>query len=109
MGLPVDLHIETVRRKTFDGGFAVKFLDVDVLAATGFYYEPKITYDGVTCHFCKTTISQWKIGDHEIGEHKRWSPGCRLLQGQLTNNVPIDPKMLKKLLPKNNYGYDVCG
>lgn len=109
MGLPVDLHIETVRRKTFDCGWSVTFLDVDILAATGFYYEPKTTYDTVTCFFCKTTISQWKIGEHEIGEHQRWSPRCRLLLGQHTNNIPIDMRMLKKLIPQNQRGYDVCG
>lgn len=94
---------ELERLKTF-GNWPHSFIDPGILAKTGFYYTGY--YDQVTCHFCDIALNYWQRGDGEVGEHRRWSPECDLLQRRNTNNVPLGPIFQLNALLSRDGGYD---
>lgn len=72
------------------------------LAKDGFYYlgliNPDPYYiingllgdDRVQCNFCYGTLYKWKFMDSIREEHKRHFPYCPFINGQPTNNIPIE-------------------
>lgn len=107
MSTAVDLAHEENRLKTFDTDWPHEFISPRILAKIGFYYIGP--YDQVKCHFCKIRVKSWEIGDTEVGEHKRWSPQCPLLERCDTTNVPLKPiSELDQLLPPPSPP-DLCG
>lgn len=92
---------ELERLKTFKH-WPHLFIDAGILAKTGFYYSG--LFDQVICQFCKLTLQYWQRGDGEVGEHRRFSPECDLLQRRDTSNVPLGPRFqLNELLSRDRY------
>ena len=60
----------------------------DTLALLGFYFLTQP--DTVKCNFCGVEI-KWKIGDDVLSDHQKWSPSCKLICSQPTDNISIDP------------------
>lgn len=87
---------ESVRLATFDNWInkAVKPRD---LAQSGFYFTQQ--RDLVKCVFCGIGILNWEEGDTPMGEHWKFSPLCRLLRHEKTDNEPIDAYDLERKLP----------
>lgn len=88
--------MESDRLKSFKK-WPLKFIDKNILAATGFVYTG--THDHVKCAFCYVEIGSWVLEDDLITEHSRWSPFCPLINRQYTHNKPIDAQLLEKILP----------
>lgn len=99
------LFYELNRLRTFNNKWPHTFINVKILARTGFYYTGN--EDRVKCVFCKVELSKWMVNDNELFEHLKWSPNCSLLRRQEIRNVPIDPIELCKSLSHNSY--DECG
>lgn len=97
-------HREDERLRTFDT-WRVVFLDKKDLALTGMFFTNQ--EDKVKCYFCEVEIGRWERDDHPVNEHLRWSPNCPLLRRRTTNNVPINPDALERILPP--ISYDICG
>ncbi|XP_034480535.1 death-associated inhibitor of apoptosis 1 [Drosophila innubila] len=97
-------HREDERLRTFDS-WRVAFLDKKDLALTGMFFTNQ--EDKVKCYFCEVEIGRWERDDHPVNEHLRWSPNCPLLRRRTTNNVPINPDALERILPP--ISYDICG
>jgi len=62
---------EVDRRKTFKC-WRVPFMDVNQLAAVGFFFTNR--GDVVRCEFCEVEVGQWVEGDDAFKGHKGWSP-----------------------------------
>lgn len=87
---------EQARLETFNN-WNVSFIDKRKLALLGFYYiGPN---DMVRCYFCGVEIGAWEESDDVLNDHKRWSPNCNFINGNSTNNVPIDAELLDQTLP----------
>ncbi|KAL7733451.1 hypothetical protein ACLKA6_004931 [Drosophila palustris] len=97
-------HREDERLRTFDS-WKLVFLDKKDLALTGMFFTNQ--EDKVKCYFCEVEIGRWERDDHPVNEHLRWSPNCPLLRRRTTNNVPINPDALERILPP--ISYDICG
>lgn len=93
-----DLNREEHRLRTFNENWPHAFIDINILAKTGFYYTGP--HDQVKCHFCGLQAASWEMGDNEIYEHRRWSPNCPLLQQGNTANVPIVSTSTPNQLPR---------
>lgn len=116
---PRDLNVEANRLKTFDS-WRVSFINKHQLALLGFYYYGP--GDMVKCNFCGVEIGMWEDGDDVLTDHMRWSPYCKLIRRNQTNNIPIDEALLKQTLPpapspdvygsgerKNTFGEEFIG
>lgn len=97
-------HREFERLRTFDT-WKVEFLNKNDLAMTGMFFT--LQEDKVKCYFCEVEIGRWERDDHPVNEHLRWSPNCPLLRRRTTNNVPINPDALERILPP--VSFDICG
>jgi hypothetical protein len=94
---------EVDRRKTFKN-WCVPYIDVNKLAATGFFFTGE--GDVVRCAFCQVEIGRWVEGDDPFKDHKRWSPACWFLIGLPVGNIPAPPETPEQQPSKS---YDVCG
>lgn len=99
------LNIEANRLKTFEK-WNVSFIDKNHLALLGFYYYGP--GDIVKCFFCGVEIGSWEEGDDILTDHRRWSPSCKFIRRNETNNVPICEALLDQTLPPATTP-DVCG
>jgi E3 ubiquitin-protein ligase XIAP len=91
---------EANRLKTYDT-WAVPFMDVNRLAAAGFYFTNWC--DVVCCAFCGVEVGCWEAGDDPLKDHHRWSPFCTFVKGLLAGNIPIGPD------DRPGSSNDVCG
>jgi hypothetical protein len=94
---------EVDRRKTFKN-WRVPYMDVNKLAAAGFFFTAKGVV--VRCAFCRVEIGRWIEGDDAFKEHKRWSPSCWFVNGLFVGNISAPPKTPEQQ-PSNSY--NVCG
>jgi hypothetical protein len=74
----LNLNSEVDRRKTFKY-WRVTFMDVNELAAAGFFFTNR--GDVVGYAFCEVEVKQWEKEDDAFEDHQRWSPSCALLSG----------------------------
>lgn len=98
-------HREVERLRTYDNNWPLDWLDKGELAMTGMFFTNQD--DKVKCYFCEVEIGRWDRGDQPVSEHLRWSPNCPLLRRRTTNNVPLNPDALERILPP--ISYDICG
>lgn len=70
----LNLLCESDRLKTFEN-WPVSFMNVNDLAAAGFYYLNK--GDLVRCPYCSIEVGKWVEGDDPVADHRRHSPHCR--------------------------------
>ena len=71
------LKSEVDRRKTFKY-WRVPFMDVNQLAAAGFFFTNR--GDVVRCAFCEVEVGQWVEGDDAFKDHQRWRPSCTFVK-----------------------------
>lgn len=90
-----DLNFEADRLATFEK-WSIPFIDKDELAMLGFHYVGPC--DNVRCHFCKVQIYMWVEGDNVLDDHVKWSPKCKFICGEETENVPLNEERLKEAL-----------
>lgn len=74
-----------------------KYVDKKELAISGFFFTS--VDDLVYCYFCHVELWNFKKNDNVIQEHIRWSPFCKLLCHEETNNIPINSEILSSKLP----------
>lgn len=98
-------HREDERLRTYDNNWPLDWLDKRELAMTGMFYTNQD--DKVKCYFCEVEIGRWERDDQPVPEHLRWSPNCPLLRRRTTNNLPLNPEALERILPP--VSYDICG
>lgn len=89
------MNSEANRLQTFVN-WSVPFIEPEVLALLGFYYF--LCPDTVKCNFCNIELKSWERGDDVLLDHRKWSPSCKLISGQYTQNVPIDANKLQSML-----------
>ena len=94
---------EVDRRKTFQY-WRVPFMDVNQLAAAGFFFTNR--GDVVHCAFCEVEVGQWLEGDDAFKDHQRWSPSCAFVKKLFVGNIPAPPKTSQQQPSSSN---DVCG
>jgi len=99
---PLNLKSEVHRRKTFKY-WRVLFMDVNQLAAVGFFFINR--GDVVRFAFCGVEVGQWK-GDDAFKGHQRWSPSCAFVKGLFVGNIPAPPETSQQQPSSSN---DVCG
>ncbi|GAB0095619.1 hypothetical protein DMENIID0001_110180 [Sergentomyia squamirostris] len=75
------------------------------LALQGFVLVAQTAADEVECAFCHLRISYWDSGDDTVREHLRLSNNCPLLRGVTTENIPINDKVMHRLLRRINRQY----
>jgi len=93
------MNCEHKRLETFND-WNVSFINKNKMAMFGLYYSGY--KDLVLCHYCNVELLNWEDGDDIWTEHRRWSPYCKFLNGESTDNVPIDNMLLKKFIqPKS--------
>jgi len=97
------LKSEVDRRKTFKC-WRVPFMDVNQLAAAGFFFTNR--GDAVRCAICEVEVGQWVEGDDAFKEHQRWSSSCAFVKKLFVGNIPAPPKTSQKQPSSSN---DVCG
>ncbi|KAL3882758.1 hypothetical protein ACJMK2_029069 [Sinanodonta woodiana] len=68
----------SVRLSTFARFPAIPGLDVNQIAAAGFYYTGH--QDIVRCYACDGGLRQWVPGDDPWEEHSKWFPDCHHLK-----------------------------
>jgi len=93
---------EVDRRKTFQY-WRVPFMDVNQLAAAGFFFTNR--GDVVHCAFCEVEVGQW-LRDDAFKDHQRWSPSCAFVKKLFVGNIPAPPKTSQQQPSSSN---DVCG
>ena len=99
----LNLKSEVDRRKTFKY-WRVPFMDVNQLAAAGFFFTNR--GDVVRCAFCEVEVGQWVEGDDAFKDHQRWSPSCAFVKKLFVGNIPAPPKTSQQQPSSSN---DVCG
>lgn len=97
-------HREIERLRTYDN-WPLEWLDKRELAMTGMFFTNQD--DKVKCYFCEVEIGRWERDDQPVSEHLKWSPNCPLLRRRTTNNLPLNPDALERVLPP--VSYDICG
>jgi hypothetical protein len=97
------LKSEVDRRKTFKY-WRVPFIDVNQLAATGFFFTNR--GEAVGCAFCEVEVGQWVKGDYAFKEHQRLSPSCAFVKMLCVGNIPAPPKTSQQQPSSSN---DMCG
>ena len=83
---PLYLKNEVHRRKSYET-WRKLFMDVNQMAAAGFYFTNKS--DIVRCAFCGVVVGYWEKGEDALKEHQRWSPFCEFAKGLGAGNFPI--------------------
>ncbi len=84
---PGNMRYEGERLSTFAQWPKCGIISPSSLAKSGFYYEGQ--GDTVTCAFCRGSLSGWLRGEEADAEHrKHFGARCRLLRGDLVDNVP---------------------
>lgn len=92
----LNFHKEKVRLNTYRA-WTSKSVKPHDLAQSGFRYIH--LKDSVKCVFCDIEVFNWDEGDDVMREHQKFSPNCRLLCREKTENEPIDIEDLDRKLP----------
>lgn len=80
------LMSESARIDTFKKKWPHKFINVQTLAKSGFFYVGP--FDRVQCVFCKTILGEWQPYDTVTGEHNRFAPFCSSSLTRIVYNIP---------------------
>jgi len=96
----LNLKSEVDRRKTFKL-CRVPFMDVNQLAAAGFFFTNR---GEVRCAFCSVQVAQLK--NDAFKDHQRRSPSCPFVRRLFVGNIPAPPKTFQQKRSSSN---DVCG
>ena len=99
----LNLKSEVDRRKTFKY-WRVPFMDVNQLAAAGFFFTNR--GDVVRCAFCGVEVGQWVEGDDAFKEHQRLSTSCAFVKKLFVGNIPAPSETTQQQPIRSN---DVCG
>lgn len=90
------------------GEWPHRHIEQSELALYGFFYvgTPAFSPDRVECFFCKVMIESWEENDTVFEQHLRWSPHCRLITDEQTDNIPINPIEFNRMLLQNLHQVD---
>ena len=72
------------------------FINVRVMAKNGFYYLGD--GDVVKCNFCQIRLYRWDPNHIIEEEHLKKSPGCPLLRGHASGNIPMKARPLNLIV-----------
>ncbi|XP_033098546.1 baculoviral IAP repeat-containing protein 7-like [Anneissia japonica] len=86
-GTKYDMSSEVDRLATFKKWPNESPMNPTTLAKAGFFYVG--SDDMVKCFSCNGKIKDWEFGDSAIGEHKRFFPKCKFVQGRDQQNQPL--------------------
>jgi hypothetical protein len=100
---PLNIKSEVDRRKTFKN-WRVPYMDVNKLAAAGFFYTT--IGDVVRRAFFQVQVGHWIEGDDAFKDNKRWSPSCEFVNAVFVGNISA-PSKTPEQQPSDSY--DVCG
>ena len=90
----MEMNFETARVKTFHR-CNIPYFVVNKLAMIRFYL--KEAEDKVKCHFCDLEIGLCQpIDDDPVFVHLKYSQDCRLMHGNITDNIALNPRSIKK-------------
>ena len=98
-----NLKGEVFRGKKFKY-WRVPFMDVNQLAAAGFFFTNRGNV--VRRAFCEVEVGQWVEGDDAFKDHQRWSPSCAFVKELFEGNIPAPPQTSQQQPSSSN---DVCG
>jgi len=84
----LNLKSEVDRRKTFKY-WRVPFMDVNQMAAAGFFFTNR--GDVFRCTFCGVQVGQWE-GDNAFKDHQHWSPSCAFFKGLFVGTISAPHK-----------------
>lgn len=82
------LSKELTRLATYESWPQISKISPLTLAKHGFSYTGR--GDEVECFLCKTRISGWNEGDNPQQKHRQMAPNCQLLNGNCTDNLPME-------------------
>ncbi|XP_071956264.1 baculoviral IAP repeat-containing protein 7-like [Antedon mediterranea] len=82
-----NMSIEVDRLATYKNWPNKSPMNPTTLAKAGFFYSGN--KDMVECFSCNGKIQEWEFGDSAIGEHKRFFPKCKFVQGKDVQNQPL--------------------
>ncbi|XP_033118158.1 baculoviral IAP repeat-containing protein 7-like [Anneissia japonica] len=86
-GTERNLSSEVDRLATFKKWPHSSPMNPSTLARAGFFYTG--SDDMVKCFSCNGKIKDWEFGDSAVGEHKRFFPKCKFIQGKDHQNQPM--------------------
>lgn len=95
------MNYEVKRLETFYN-WPLQFISVLELAKNGFYFTGK--GDLVKCNYCHVTMGHWTGSDNIESEHKRHSPRCSFINGNVFN-IPIEKPKPNYYVPNKNLGF----
>lgn len=84
---PDKSYTQLYERRLSFRNWPLSYISKSALAAAGFYYYPRASYDccdcgnskpddRVRCYSCGLELYLWKEGDDPFDEHEKWSPKC---------------------------------
>ncbi|XP_033118137.1 E3 ubiquitin-protein ligase XIAP-like isoform X2 [Anneissia japonica] len=83
-GTERNLSAEVDRLATFKKWPHSSPMNPSTLSRAGFFYTG--SDDMVKCFSCNGKIKDWEFGDSAVGEHKRFFPKCKFIQGKDQQN-----------------------
>lgn len=102
------LSMEAQRRATFDA-WPVDYIDRNLMALLGFYFQNGQLGDTVKCYSCSIELGMWEADDDPATEHLRWSPHCRHMHGDDITNLAINEELYRATIDAVTLSVDTTG